>query len=178
MDREQLLKELALPLSKKKINQLILDDLCDVKDLIDLSMYPDKKIAFHAAWILEYCIYSDPERFKSSYKLMLSVYLIQKNLSCQRHFTKILMLLTGTSNRHYIETADLENLIETTFELMINPETPVAVKVNCMDILFNMRATYDWISGELREQILFLLKDGTAAIQSRGRSILKQLRKS
>ncbi|WP_276363438.1 hypothetical protein [Daejeonella sp. H1SJ63] len=88
------------------------------------------------------------------------------------------MLLTGTSNRHYIETVDLENLIETTFELMINPETPVAVKVNCMDILFNMRATYDWISGELREQILFLLKDGTAAIQSRGRSILKQLRKS
>lgn len=176
MNKEQLLRELALPLNKKKVNQLILGDSCYINDLIDLSIYPDKKVAFHAAWILEYMIYSNPERFRNIYVSLLSVYLVQKNLSCQRHFTKILMLLTESSNKHYLETVDLDQLIETTFELMINSETPVAVKANCMDILFNLRETYKWIAEELKEQIEFLLKDGMPAIQGRGKRILKRMR--
>lgn len=176
MTKEQLLKELALSLTKKKVNQLVLDDVCNINDLIDLSIYPDKKVAFHAAWILEYLIYSNPERFINIYESLLSVYRVQKNQSCQRHFTKILILLTESSNRPYFETVDLDQLIETTFELMINSETPVAVKANCMDILFNLRGTYSWITEELKEQIEFLLKDGTSAIQGRGKRILKRMR--
>lgn len=176
MNKEQLLKELATPLSKKKVNQFILSDLCNVEDLVDLSVYPDRKIAFHAAWVLEYLIYSDPERFKNVYENFLSVYLVQKNLSCQRHFTKILMLLTESLNRHLLETIDLEKLTERTFELLIDPLTPVAVKANCMDILFNMREVFPWITEELKEQVIFLLKNGTPAIQSRGKHILKRLK--
>lgn len=176
MNKEQLLKELTFPLSKKKVNQFVLSDLCSAEDLMDLSVYPHRKIAFHAAWVLEYLIYSNPERFKNVYANFLSFYLVQKNLSCQRHFTKILMLLTESSNRHLLENIDLEKLTERTFELLIDTLTPIAVKANCMNILFNMREVFTWITEELKEQVLFLLKNGTPAIQSRGKNILKRLK--
>jgi len=66
-------------------------------------------------------------------------------------------------------------IIGTTFEWMVYPQTPVAVKVNCMDVLYNLKEIDGWIADELRAQIEFQLKDGSAALQSRGRKVLKKL---
>jgi hypothetical protein len=41
--------------------------------------------------------------------------------------------------------------------------------------LFNMSMRYPWIKAELTEQLKFLMRDGTAAIQSRGKKLLLQL---
>jgi hypothetical protein len=41
--------------------------------------------------------------------------------------------------------------------------------------LFNLRTRYPWIEEELANQIKFLMRNGTAAIQSRGRKLLAQL---
>lgn len=69
-----------------------------------------------------------------------------------------------------------EQIIETTFDWLIDPQTPVAVKVNCMDILLNFGKEQRWIPDELRSQVQFLLKDGSAAVQSRGKRILMKLK--
>jgi hypothetical protein len=69
-----------------------------------------------------------------------------------------------------------EQLVEITFDWLIDPETPVAVKVNCMDILFPFAKEQSWIKDELRSQVQFLLNDGSAALQSRGKRILKKLK--
>lgn len=175
MNKEELLYELALPLNKKRINQFILQDLCDVADLIELSTQSNPQIAFHAAWILEYLIYEHPVRYKNHYKILVSVFQVQKNRSCQRHYTKILMLLTASSNIHLLANIDLDSIVETSFALMIDPETPVAITVNCMDILYNLRNLDSWIADELKLQVMHLLKDGTAAVQSRGKRVLKKL---
>jgi len=53
----------------------------------------------------------------------------------------------------------------------------VAVKVFCCEILFNLRNRYDWLTDELARKTEFLMKDGSAAMQSRGKKILKQLQK-
>jgi len=58
---------------------------------------------------------------------------------------------------------------------MIDPQIKIAVKVFAGEALFNMRNNYAWIAEELANQIQFLMRNGTAAIQSRGRMILKQL---
>lgn len=176
MNREELVYELALPLNKMRINQFILQDLCDASDLIELSTHYDSQIAFHAAWILEYLIYDNPERFKGNYERFVSVFEIQSNRSCQRHFTKILMLLTESSNIHILKDINLFTIVETSFALMIDSETPVAITVNCMDILYNLRHLDSWIAEELRLQVIYLLKDGTAAVQSRGKRVLKKLK--
>jgi hypothetical protein len=58
---------------------------------------------------------------------------------------------------------------------MIDPKVRIAVKVFAAQALFNLRERYPLIKDELAEQIRFLMRDGTAAIQSRGRKLLTGL---
>jgi hypothetical protein len=65
--------------------------------------------------------------------------------------------------------------VEQLFDWMIDPKVRIAVKVFAGSALFNLRARYPWLKEELAEQIRFLMRDGTAAIQSRGKKLLSQL---
>jgi len=76
-----------------------------------------------------------------------------------------------------VETTDLEPLVETCFDWMINPKVAVAVKVFCCETLFNLRNRYDWIADELAREIEFLMLNGSPGIQSKGKRILKALSK-
>jgi hypothetical protein len=58
---------------------------------------------------------------------------------------------------------------------MIDPKVKVAVKVCAASTLFNLCGRYDWIKEELAGQIQFMLRDGSPAIQSRGRKLLALL---
>jgi hypothetical protein len=51
----------------------------------------------------------------------------------------------------------------------------VAVKSFASEALFNMRHRYPWIAEELPNQLEYLMRDGTAAIQSKGRRLLSYL---
>lgn len=111
-----------------------------------------------------------PAQFDEHVDEFVEDYIILKNQSAQRHFAKILMELTNGRRIpiHRILPA-IEAIIETTFKWMINPQIPVAVKVNCMDVLYNLKKTDGWIVDELRAHIEFQLKNGSAASQSRGK---------
>ncbi len=74
-----------------------------------------------------------------------------------------------------IETLNLEPIIEKLFDWMIDPNVKIAVKVFAADALFNMRHRYNWIQEELADQIHYLMCNGTAAIQSRGKKLLNNL---
>lgn len=141
----------------------------------------DDSVAFRAAWILEYIATHCPTRFTAVFSGFMARLSEQRNPSCQRHFTKILMLITsGKAPEPYRDAyagIDREQAVETVFSWLIDPGTPVAVQVNCMDILFNMSGEFAWISEELKQQIDFFLRDGSHAVQSRGRKILDKLRK-
>ncbi len=141
----------------------------------------DDSIAFRAAWVLEYIAAHYPERFIPVFADFLSMLPSQRNRSCQRHFTKILMIITDPkapeNYRDAYLCADRERLAETVFGWLIDPHTPVAVQVNCLDVLYNLISEFDWIKDELKQQTEFLLRDGSAAMQSRGKRILVKLNK-
>ena len=69
----------------------------------------------------------------------------------------------------------MEPIVEQCFDWMIDPKVLIAVKVFSAEALFNLRHRYPWISGELTEQLQFLMRDGSAAIQARGRKLLEKL---
>ncbi len=51
----------------------------------------------------------------------------------------------------------------------------VAVKVFAADTLFNLCNRYGWIKEELASQVQFMMRNGGAAIQSRGKKLLAGL---
>ncbi|MDB5118800.1 MAG: hypothetical protein JWN56_18 [Sphingobacteriales bacterium] len=182
MTKAELLKELSTTLFITKVQRLCAlaeSERLAVNDLLDYSFYPQKEIAFRAAWVLEYIELNFPQRFVPVLDHFLAGYQKQHKPSCQRHYTKIMMRLTekSTSTIYQFNLRDynFETIVDTTFEWLINPKTPIAVKVNCIEILVNLRKQFDWIEEELKAQIVFLLKDGGPAIQSRGKRMLKVL---
>jgi len=153
----------------------------NIKNLIDLTFDADQQIGFRAAWILENLLMTNPHLILENLDELLLRFPQVSNPSCQRHYVKILMCLTSSKINKEIKTrmqaANLEPIVETCFDWMINPKVAVAVKVFCCEVLFNLRNRYDWLTDELAREIEFLMLDGSAALQSKGKKILKALSK-
>ncbi|RXF70492.1 hypothetical protein [Arcticibacter tournemirensis] len=176
MTKDDLLKALQQTLIKTKAVKI--SDLSELKgysltDLLDLTFHHETAIAFRAAWVLETVQERFPERFDPLLTEFLNKYPLQKNFSSQRHYTKILFSLI--EKNRIAPGFDFEQIIESTFEWLAMEQTPVAVKANCMSILYLLKEKDDWIADELKAEIEFLMKTGGAAIQSRGKKILSLL---
>ena len=77
--------------------------------------------------------------------------------------------------RQKLATIDMESVVEKCFDWLIDPKVKVAVKVFAADVLFNLHNRYDWINEELANHVQFMMRNGSPAIQSRGRKLLKSL---
>lgn len=185
MDQQTLINRLPA-VAKIKVPALVAlaeDSTIPVTLLHDICFHKENNsIAFYAAYVLEHIATNHHERFMPVFDTFISRLPEQHNFSCQRHFTKILMLITHPkTSEHYRDAyahIDREQLVETVFGWLIDPRTPVAVQVNCMDILLNMSREFHWVRDELKHQVEFLLRDGSAALQSRGKKVLARLRRS
>ncbi|MES3017540.1 MAG: hypothetical protein V4721_07175 [Bacteroidota bacterium] len=176
MNKSVLLSKISKPIGKKEAMSLAAENTNALIGVLDLCLHCNYEIAFRAAWILEIAAENNPEEFGLYLDEFTNVYINLRNLSGQRHFTKILMSLTKNAGRRdLLSEQKLAILVETTFEWLIDLQTPVAVRVNCMDILFNLKDKSDWIADELRAQIEFQLQNGSPALQSRGKRILNKL---
>jgi hypothetical protein len=178
----ELLKQISSTIGKTKVLELtriLKAQQFALRDLIDLTFYPDKNIAFRAAWILENVFLQNPALYEPDLGYLLSRIKEVKYDSCKRHYAKIIMHITGKKSPAIIpqklQQLDLEPVVEQCFDWMIDPKVLVAVKVFASEALFNMRNRYPWIAEELADQINFLMRNGTAAIQSRGKKLLSQL---
>ncbi|HTK21981.1 MAG TPA: hypothetical protein VL442_20830 [Mucilaginibacter sp.] len=180
---EELIKEISATMTKTKVVKLtaiIEKQQFSIKDLIDITFHPDKNIAFRAAWILENLFLQKPESYIDYLQYLISRVRDVENPSCKRHYTKILMHITAPKApaiiKQKLTEIDLEPVVEQLFDWLIDPKILIAVKVFAAEALFNMRDQYGWIAEELCNQVRFLMKDGTAAIQSRGKKLLSRLK--
>jgi hypothetical protein len=179
---DELIKEISTTMVKArvvKLSTILKKEKFSIKDLIDITFHPDKNIAFRAAWILENLFLQQPESYLDNLEYLVSRVKDVDNPSCKRHYAKIVMHITSpkapANIQQKLSGIDLEPVVEQLFDWMIDPKVLIAVKVFASEALFNMRRRYSWITEELANQIRFLMRDGTAAIQSRGKKLLLAL---
>lgn len=182
LTRDELVKEISKTLVKIKVVKLtaiLQQQNFALRDLISITFHPDRNIAFRAAWILENLFLKNPEAYLVDLDYLVSRIKDAEYPSCKRHYAKIMMHITApkapASIREKLDEIDLAPIVEQFFDWLIDPKILIAVKVFAAQALFNMRRRYPWIKEELAEQLKFLMRDGTAAIQSRGKKLLSQL---
>lgn len=184
MQNDELRKLVATTLTKIKV--LKLTEIAkrkdfSVKDLIELTFDANQQIGFRAAWILENLMLNDSAIFLENLDELLLRFPQVVNPSCQRHYVKIFMFLTSPKSipaiKTKMEAANLEPIVETCFDWLIGPKVAIAVKCFCCEVLFNLKNRYDWLADELAREVTFLMKDGSAGIQSKGKRILNALQK-
>jgi len=176
-----LVKQLTAIIGKPKIvslSKLLVKNNTPHSQVIDVTFHPDEGVAFRAAWLLENMYFENPEGFLPHIPYFISKFKAVSNAGCKRHYAKILMHLTEPQAplvvQQYMQQIDLEQAVEQCFDWLIDPKIKVAVKAFAAEALFNMRHRYPWIADELPEQLEFLMRNGSAAIQAKGKRLLNQ----
>jgi hypothetical protein len=179
---DNLLKQITNTIGKTKVlelSRILKEDGFALRDLIDLTFYPDKAIAFRASWILENVFLRDQLRYENDLGYLVSKIKEVKHASCQRHYVKIMMHITDQKAipliKNKLTLLDLEQVAEQCFDWMIDPKVKIAVKCFASETLFNLRERYPWIKDELANQIQFLMQNGSPGIKSRGKRLLAKL---
>lgn len=184
INKSELIKQLSGTIGKTKVlelSQILKQQQFALRDLIDVTFNADKDIAFRAAWVLENVFLENPVAYQPDIEYLLSHVNEVKHPSCQRHYAKILMHITDpkvpAAIKDKVSGYDMGPIIEQCFDWMIDPKIKIAVKCFSSEVLSNLRKRYPWINEELKNQVEFLMRNGSAGIQSRGRKILLGLTK-
>jgi len=180
MDQTELIKQISNNIGKVKVlglSKILHERKFDLRDLIEVTFHQNKDIAFRATWLLENVFLDNPEIYLPELEFLLSGISKVKHPGPQRHYAKIVMHITEPSApqiiKNKVQQLDMEPVVEQLFEWMIEPKVKIAVKAFAAEALFNMKDRYPCIKDELAQQLQFLMRDGTAAIQSKGKKLLQ-----
>jgi hypothetical protein len=179
MTRDELIKLIAGTTGKPRVLELtkiLNEQKFDLRDLISITFHQESDVAFRASWLLENVFLQKPEAYLYHLEFLLSVIGDQiKYHGPQRHYAKIVMHLTEPSAPQIIKDKlaliNMEKVVEQLFDWLISPKVKIAVKAFAAEA----HIRYPWIKDELSNQLQFLMRDGTAAIQSKGNKLLKKL---
>ena len=172
-------EQLLLRAVPANFDQLL--DVLSYEQLFFLSLDNDHpRSAFKSAWALEHLLQRSPEpsvleRYSSH---VYSAYLRSTNWSVLRSFSKLMLLLLSRCDWMVKNGTDQKvALLEKTFEVLDDSDCPVALRVNCWDLLYAMTSEFDWLSMELRLRIELALENRpTPALKSRGLRILERMK--
>lgn len=184
MNKDELIARLDEPVKFQMVASLtaIIEghDL-DIDDLLEISFYKKKEIAFRAAWMLEYMMIHRPARFSKYVNKLLTLLPAQKNPSAMRHYTKIIALMTDKKAdqvyKDLVKGINFEPVIEILFSWLIDQQMLVATKVHCMQSLANLSTHYHWIKEDLRETIDHLIDVESIAFFARAKMVKRQLKR-
>jgi len=183
MQTDDLLATIKTTLQKTKVNELTkiaAANKFSIKDLIDLTFHDEQQVAFRAAWILENIYISYPGLFLPVAVYFLDRFVAQSNLSCRRHYGKILALMTSkkasSTVKEIIKNYQTDQIVDTVFSWLINEKEPVAIKSHCLAILANLNIKHPWIKEELLVTMDFLIDKESIAFYAKAKQIRKQLK--
>lgn len=189
MKKEMLIERLQFVMGKKEV--LALADLFTemedgVEILFELCQSENEMLSFHAAWVLENVLTSNPDLFSLCISKIVEILPTVKSPSLKRHFSKLLNHAMADCNNNRLpkdacqlfKKMDMEPIVETCFDWLTDQNTKPAVKAHCMDILLYLSKRYEWIVEELPYVIELQILDGTPGIVSKGKKALEILRKS
>ena len=152
-----------------------------VRYVADYPEYPDLILSktmddsqpenWRAAWMIDKIHDKHPELVIPYLPEMTNFLLTTQNAGKKRHLLKLISL-------HDIPDEKVAVLLNYSYEIFTNATEPVAVRVHAMQVLFNIAQKEPVFAGELIELIDHELEfHGSAGMTSRGRKLLKKLRK-
>lgn len=141
------------------------------KKLIEFSYSNDKKLAFHASWILTKVCDRYPDLIDPFLDEIIEKLEKLDNESAKRSFLRIISLC----DMEKIKNTQHGVLVDNCFAALRSGFSAIAIKAYSMEILYKLAIIYPELTHELAATINILQGEGSAGIIARGRMILKKL---
>lgn len=148
-----------------------IDNPAVFRKLLEFSWSDDKKLAFHASWILTKVCDQYPDMIDPFLPGIIESLEKLDNESTQRSFLRIISLsdINRITGKHHGLLADH------CFAALRSGFSAIAIKAYSMEILYKLSLIYPELTNELSATINMLQGEGSAGIIARGRIILKKL---
>lgn len=125
-------------------------------------------LSTRAAWVFEIISIKHSDIFESIISEVIYLLSKIKNRSVRRHLLKILSYKN-------IPAADLGNLFDCCLNWVESPSEPVAVKVHCLQILYNISEIENDLKPELIAIISNQMERESSGFKARGQMLLEKL---
>lgn len=170
--RERLENQLLAELSRQNINYITHfaeENPEAIEHLVALTFSSEEKLSMRASWTLEKLSERHPgildEELPSLIKFLENV----PFSSTRRTLSKVLMF-------HEIPEAYEGMLLDFCISMLESPKEPVAVKANCMTIIFNLLPKYPDLKNELFAIIEDQIPNNSAGFGARYKVLRKKFR--
>jgi hypothetical protein len=166
----QILKEHSKK-QKDKIVKQVGNDPKKFAQLLEVFIKGPYRITQRASWPLSYCIEEHPELLQPHWKQILAFANKPGIHDAVKRNTLRMLQFVRIPKAHQGVAADL------CFKLLADVKEPVAIRVFAMSVLANIAKEVP----ELKNEIIPLIEDqlpyASAAFRSRGKKVLKELKK-
>ena len=143
--------------------------MCIRDRLFEFIFSNDQRLAWRSCWIIDTASEDQPELIADKLPIIIAGLSSTKNGSLKRHFTRIL-------SRYEIPEEYLVNIVNRSFELLA-PSEPIAVRVNAMQILYNITKQIPELKGELISVIESIIEEGCpVGFVNRSSKLLRHLK--
>jgi hypothetical protein len=130
------------------ITQWVLDESGGIGALVELVLSHEEKVAPRATWVLEKISEKLNEPLADYIDNVINELAKINSSSTRRTLAKVLML-------HTIPERHEGRMLDFCISMIESPKEPVAVKANCMTIVFNLLPKYP----ELKNEIFSIIED-------------------
>lgn len=169
-----LIKELQKDFNKATCDRIVTyvgNDQERFSVLVDAFLNSEYRITQRAAWPLSYSVKKHPQLIEPHLKkIITNLKKLKLPDAVKRNTVRLLQFIEIPKSLHGIT-------LNNCFKLLHGKKEPVAIKVFSMTVLANLTREYPELKGELIAIIEDQMPYASAGFVSRGKKVLRQLRK-
>jgi len=170
-----ILESLKQEHSKKQTDRIVAFVGADKKrfaGLIELFFKGEYRITQRAAWPISYCVRAHPELIEPYFKPLLD------NLARKDIHVAVIRNTVRLLQDVDIPKKHQGRVMNTCFDFLLSPDTPIAIKAFSLTILSNLSKEHPDIGGELKLIIEEQWERSTPAFRSRAKRALREIGKA
>ncbi len=169
--REALLREHSKA-NTNQIAQYVGQDQALFAELMGIFLGKDPKLVQRSAWVVTEVAMLQPALILPFQRQLVQALMHPLHPAVQRNILKVL-----AENELPLTEETEGEILNLCFDLLPNPQIPVAIRVHAMQYIANLLPRYPDLAIELRPILEDGMEEGSAGFKSRGKKILKLISK-
>jgi hypothetical protein len=162
-----------------KLRSKLQEQSFSLRELVDLTFYPDKEVALKASRLLQTMLLKFPESYKDDIGYFIANIAVADCANCKNHFAKIMAYITSPDVskvvRLQVKEIDFENATALCFKWMNDPKMLTRMRASAAETLFNLRHRYPWIAEKLSKQLEAMVPAASPMLKAKANYILSFL---
>jgi hypothetical protein len=158
----------------ERAGRIILDNNL-IECALGLAMHPDPRAAFRSSWALDWAYFHDREAILPHAERLIDTFIEATNGSVHRQYSKIIYDMYHT-RIVAVDGIRLARIAEKAFDLLIDTSTRTAVKVWCMELLFDIAPRVEWVGEQLGLTLRQMMEsEPSRGLANRAAKVLKRM---